>query len=171
MSDTLILVDAEDREIGYCEKQETHVKGLLHRAFSIFIFNGDTLLMQRRASGKYHSPGKWANSCCSHPRQGESLEKAAVRRLEEETGICDCTLREAGSFIYRAEFDNGLTEYEYDHVFIGEYGGDFTMNPEEADEMKFLPLDSIMENMRINPEAFTTWFITALPVALTGRER
>jgi isopentenyl-diphosphate delta-isomerase len=177
MEDKLILVNLKDEEIGSCGKMETHRKGLLHRAFSIFVFLKDSetgkvdkLLVQKRAADKYHSAGKWANSCCSHPRVGENLMQAATRRLPEETGITieRCPLIEAGSFIYRAEFENGLTEYEYDHVLIGVLHGDedFTRNPEEAEEMKFVAIDQLMEDVKNSPEKFAPWFITALPMAM-----
>ncbi|MDO4869290.1 MAG: isopentenyl-diphosphate Delta-isomerase [Bacillota bacterium] len=184
MEDKLILVNLSDEEIGTCGKLDAHRRGLLHRAFSIFVFTRnqktgkcDRLLIQRRAEGKYHSGGKWANSCCSHPRQGESLEEATARRLPEETGIStrDCPLEEAGSFVYRAVFDNGLTEYEYDHVFTGvlSLAGDeagFVRNPEEADEMLFADLDSICRDVERSPDQYAPWFITALPIAIRNVE-
>lgn len=177
MEDKLILVNLKDEEIGTCGKMETHRKGLLHRAFSIFVFcknpetgKVDKLLIQKRAAGKYHSGGKWANSCCSHPRVGESLAAASARRLPEETGISieRCPLIEAGSFVYRAEFENGLTEYEYDHVLIGVLQGDedYSRNPEEADEMKFVPLEQLIDDVKNSPEKYAPWFITALPMAM-----
>ena len=134
MEDQLILVDYDDQETGSMGKLEVHQKHLLHRAFSVFIFNGGKVIIQRRADHKYHSGGKWANTCCSHPRAGETLEEAVQRRLKEEAGI-ECPVKEAGSFIYYAPFDDGLAEYEYDHVFVGEYGGAFSPDPEEAQEI------------------------------------
>ena len=181
MEDRLILVNLKDEEIGTCGKMEAHRKGLLHRAFSIFIFLKDAesgecrkLLIQKRAAGKYHSAGKWANSCCSHPRHGESLEEAVRRRLPDETGIDAerCLLREEGSFVYRAEFDNGLSEYEYDHVFTGvlESSGEdsklFERNPEEAEEMVFADLNELCEDVKDSPGKYAPWFITALPIAM-----
>ena len=118
----LILVDPDDREIGFGEKTDVHRRGLLHRAFSVFLFDGDRVLIQQRAAGKYHSAGLWANTCCSHPRAGQGLTEAVVQRLEEECGIRGAKIREAGCFLYRASFPNGLTEYEYDHVKTG-YAG------------------------------------------------
>lgn len=182
MEDNLILVNMNDEEIGTCGKMETHEKGLLHRAFSIFVFSRnpesgkiDRLLIQKRAAGKYHSGGKWANSCCSHPRSGENLHDAAARRLPEETGITieRCPVIEEGSFIYRAEFDNGLVEYEYDHVLTGvvkreaaDVDVDFTRNPDEAEEMLFIDVDQLVEDVINSPEKYAPWFITALPIAM-----
>lgn len=161
----LILVDLDDNEIGRGEKLDVHRQGLLHRAFSVFLFNGDSLLIQRRAAEKYHSAGLWANTCCSHPRAGQSLQEAVAQRLEHECGITGAQVREAGSFVYCARFDNGLTEYEFDHVFVGEYAGDFTPNPEEASEMRFIPLEELKQDMLAHPEKYAVWFITALGIA------
>ncbi len=162
--DMLILVDYNDNEIGFDSKENVHKKGLLHRAFSVFLFDGDMLLIQRRAMNKYHSGGLWANTCCSHPRKGEKLINAAYRRLRQECNI-NADIHEAGSFIYRTEFENGLTEYEFDHIFIGTYSGDFTPNKDEADIMKFESVDKIMEDMIICPQKYASWFITALRIA------
>lgn len=161
----LILVDLDDNETGRGEKLDVHRRGLLHRAFSVFLFNGDSLLIQRRAADKYHSAGLWANTCCSHPRTGQSLREAVTLRLEHECGITGAEVREAGSFVYRASFANGLTEYEYDHVFVGEYDGEFTPNPEEASEMRFVPLRELKQDMLENPQRYAVWFITALGIA------
>lgn len=165
----LILVDPDDREIGRGEKMDVHRRGLLHRAFSVFLFDGDCLLIQRRASGKYHSAGLWANTCCSHPRVGQTLEDAASQRLREECGITGVALREAGSFIYRAVFPNRLTEYEADHVFIGEYAGDFFPDPEEIAELRYAPLAELKQDMMTCPEKYAPWFFTALGIAEAGR--
>ena len=186
MEDKLILVNLNDEEIGTCGKMQTHQEGRLHRAFSAFIFWQDPedahessknckLLIQKRAQGKYHSGGKWANSCCSHPRHGEDLRDAVFRRLPEETGMdaSICVLREEGSFVYRAEFANGLSEYEYDHVFTGlvtskssDIDGLFERNPEEADEMRFVDIDCLCQDVLDSPDKYAPWFITALPIAL-----
>ena len=165
----LILVDLDDRETGYGEKMDVHRRGLLHRAFSVFLFDGDRVLIQRRAEGKYHSAGLWANTCCSHPRAGETVPEAAKRRLREECGVEDVNLREAGSFVYRAAFPNGLTEYEFDHVLVGEYSGSFSADPEESSELRFVPLSELKQNMLVSPERYAAWFITALGIAEKGR--
>ena len=165
----LILVDLDDRETGYGEKMEVHRKGLLHRAFSVFLFDGDRVLIQRRAEGKYHSAGLWANTCCSHPRAGEPLPDAAARRLRLECGIDDVRLREAGRFVYRAVFPNGLTEYEYDHVLVGEYAGPFKPNPEEASELRYVPIETLKRDMLESPEKYAVWFFTALGIAENAR--
>lgn len=161
----LILVDLDGRETGYGEKMDVHRKGLLHRAFSVFLFDGDRILIQRRAEGKYHSAGLWANTCCSHPRIGESLQDAARERLLLECGITDVILQEAGHFVYRAVFPNGLTEYEYDHVLIGEYSGAFMPNPEEVSELRYVPLETLKQDMLTSPEKYAVWFFTALGIA------
>ena len=192
MEDKLILVDEQDRETGRAGKMEAHEKGLLHRAFSIFIFRRalldnpdgtrtfhDQLLIQQRAEGKYHSAGLWANSCCSHPRDGENLEEAAARRLPEETGFTvedlESPLEEKGAFLYKADFDNGLTEHEFDHVFVGQLKGDRldkapSPNPEEASQMLFLDVDEIMIDVLKNPGKYAAWFLPALLIATDGEE-
>ena len=164
--DTLILVDLDDREIGTISKLSVHKLGYLHRAFSVFLFQGDRLLIQRRAIGKYHSAGLYANTCCSHPRVGESLLEAAAKRLQLECGIEKVTLHEAGHFVYRAVFSNGLTEYEMDHVLVGEYAGPMKANPEEVAELFYVPIDELKKEMLINPECYAAWFFTALGIAL-----
>lgn len=165
----LILVDPDDREIGYGEKMEVHRKGLLHRAFSVFLFDGDRLLIQQRATGKYHCGGLWANTCCSHPYAGQPLPDAAARRLAEECGITGVSLREAGHFVYRAVFPNGLTEYEADHVFVGEYAGPFSPDPEEIAELRYVPLAELKKDMIANPDRYAPWFFTAIGIAEAGR--
>ena len=161
----LILVDLDDRETGTGEKLEIHRRGLLHRAFSVFLFDGERLLVQRRAAGKYHSAGLWANTCCSHPREGEPLAEAVLRRLEEECGIAGAEVQEAGSFVYRAVFPNGLTEYEVDHVFAGEYAGAFDPDPEEIAELRYAELPGLKKDMAAHPERYAAWFFTALGIA------
>lgn len=154
----VILVDKKDSPTGIMEKMEVHRKGLLHRAFSIFIFNlKGELLLQRRALEKYHSPGLWTNTCCSHPRPGEDIEEAAHRRLKEEMGF-DCQLNKSFSFIYRTDFENGLTEHEYDHVFRGTYDGEIELNPEEVCDYKFMDLPSIKLDLSRNGKAYSSWF-------------
>jgi len=166
MPEEVILVDEEDREIGKMEKIRAHQEGRLHRAFSIFIFSPDgRMLIQKRAKEKYHCGGLWANACCSHPRPGETLEEAVHRRLREELGF-DTELKEAFHFIYRATFPNGLTENEFDHVFIGFYSGPVQPNKEEVEEIKWVAPEEILEDMRKNPERYTPWFRIALEKVL-----
>lgn len=162
--DQLILVDLLDREIGQAPKMETHRKGLLHRAFSVFLLRGDCLWIQKRATGKYHSGGLWANTCCSHPRAGESLEEAVQRRLQQEVGV-QCPVRHLTSFVYRADFaGQGLAEYEYDHIFVGQYEGDLCPNPEEIEELRLVPMRELAEDMCQNPARYAAWFLTAFPM-------
>ena len=165
----LILVDLDDRVIGYGEKMEVHRKGLLHRAFSVFLFHGDRLLIQQRAAGKYHCGGMWANTCCSHPHAGQLLQDAVQQRLMEEYGITGVSLREAGCFVYRAVFPNGLTEYEMDHVFVGEYEGAFSPDPGEIAELRYVPLAELKKDMITNPEKYAPWFFTAIGIAETKK--
>ena len=154
----VILVDEADNAIGEMEKMEAHIKGVLHRAFSVFVLDGNNrLLLQRRALGKYHSPGLWTNTCCSHPRPGESVGDAAHRRMQEEMGF-DCLLDSVFTFIYHAKFDNGLTEHELDHVFIGFSDALPDPNPVEVHEYKWMPLPEITKDIRENPEIYTVWF-------------
>lgn len=157
MEDLLILVDENDKEIGTLGKTPVHEQGLLHRAFSVFIFNSNNeLLLQQRADGKYHSPGLWTNTCCSHPRQGESLEDAIYRRLEEEMGMtCDLTFQ--FSFIYKHEFANGLTEHELDHVYFGHTDQQPKPNPEEVKDWKYIHLDDLQQELEMLPERYSPW--------------
>lgn len=162
-SNHVILVDENDNEIGTEEKISAHKKGLLHRAFSIFIFDSKgRMLIQKRKKDKYHSGGLWTNACCSHPRPGEDINEAVHRRLKEEMGF-DTQLKEIFSFIYKATFDNGLTEYEYDHVFIGFYDGDVHPNPEEAEDYKWIEVEELTKDVAQHPEKYTVWFKIALP--------
>lgn len=156
--DRVVLVDEHDRETGTEWKLPAHENGLLHRAFSIFIFNarGEALL-QRRAMEKYHSGGLWTNTCCSHPRPGEAVEAAAHRRLREEMGF-DCALTHAFHFIYRAELDHGLTEHEFDHVFLGEYNQPPVLNTHEVCDWRWIPPDALDAEMAARPQDFTVWF-------------
>lgn len=154
----IILVDKDDNEIGVIEKLEAHQKSLLHRAISVFIFNKDgELLLQRRAFGKYHSSGLWTNTCCSHPNPGETTIEAGERRLVEEMGMI-CQLNSSFSFLYKAEFENGLTEHELDHVLIGHCDETPHLNPEEAIAFKWMSLEKIREEIKNNPNEFTAWF-------------
>jgi len=160
--DTIILVDNNDAEVGTMDKLEAHQKGLLHRAFSILILN-DTgkILLQQRAANKYHSANLWTNSCCSHPRPGETVVQTGQRRLFEEMGI-NCDLKEIGSFLYKHRFENGLTEHEYDHVLIGTHEGDPMPNPVEVQDYKWISPKALKEEMQLNPAKFTYWFAKAL---------
>ena len=154
----VILVDENDNQVGVMPKLEAHQKGLLHRAFSVFIFNSKyELLLQKRASSKYHSGGLWTNTCCSHPREGEEILDAAKRRLIEEMGI-DTSLRKVHDFIYKAELDNDLTEHEFDHVLYGIYNEDPIINEDEADDFKWIDMDSLNEDIKTNGNNYTIWF-------------
>ena len=154
----VILVDENDNQVGLMPKLEAHQKGLLHRAFSIFIFNSKyELLLQKRASSKYHSGGLWTNTCCSHPREGEDTLDAANRRLIEEMGI-ETSLRKVHDFIYKAELDNNLTEHEFDHVLYGIYNEDPIINKDEADDFKWIDMDSLNEDIKTNGDNYTIWF-------------
>jgi isopentenyl-diphosphate delta-isomerase len=160
--ETVILVNTADQPVGRMEKFEAHQRGLLHRAFSVFLFNerGETLL-QQRAAGKYHSPLLWTNSCCSHQREGESNLEAATRRLHEELGIDPSQiseLKDSFHFIYRAEFDNGLTEHELDHVILGQFDGTVTLNTEEVEAVRWISMPDLTREMEAHPEQFTAWF-------------
>lgn len=155
----LILVDENDKEIGTGEKLDVHKKGLLHRAFSILIFNSkNEMLLQKRAAHKYHSGGLWTNACCSHPRVGEKLEDAIHHRLVEEIGF-DCQLTKSFEFIYKVWFEKyNLFEHEYDHVFIGKCNGTVIPNPEEAEEIKWIALPELILDLKENPQKYTFWF-------------
>ena len=154
----VILVDKLDNPIGEMEKQEAHVKGLLHRAFSIFIFNDkEEILLHQRAHHKYHSGGLWTNTCCSHPRPGEHTHDAAIRRLVEEMGMV-CTLKEQFSFIYKAKLDNDLFEHELDHVFFGKSNEKPVLNKDEVADYKYLSIKSIQQDLIHNSNRYTAWF-------------
>jgi isopentenyl-diphosphate Delta-isomerase len=160
----VILVDEADMPVGKMEKIEAHRKALLHRAFSVFIFNSrGEMLLQRRAQGKYHSPGLWTNACCSHPRPDEDTAAAAIRRLHEELGFTT-RLEEIFSFIYRTAFDNGLTEFEFDHVFIGRFDGEVRPDPAEVSEFCHMDMDRIQTDLVARPEKYTSWFHLAFPL-------
>ncbi len=154
----VILVNTNDEPIGTMPKMEAHEKAVLHRAFSVFIMNskGETML-QQRAAHKYHSPLLWTNTCCSHQRMGESNIQAGKRRLQEEMGFTT-ELEEVTSFIYKAPFDNGLTEHELDHVMIGSFNGEPTINPEEVESWKWMKPKDIKKDIATNPERYTVWF-------------
>jgi isopentenyl-diphosphate delta-isomerase len=158
----VILVDEKDREIGTKEKLATHRDGDLHRAFSILVFDDHgQLLLQRRAASKYHSALLWSNTCCGHPRPGESLEHAAHRRLVEEMGF-DCDLSVEASFIYRAELENGLIENELDHVLVGRFIGIPDPCPQEVEAWRWTKLADLSDDMRQRPKLYTAWFGSTL---------
>lgn len=159
----VMLVNEADEITGEMEKLEAHRRGVLHRAFSVFIFNNrGELLLQRRALDKYHSPGLWTNTCCSHPSPGEELGQAARRRLLEEMGFT-APLDKLFSFIYQAEFANGLVEHEFDHVLAGVYEGPLRPDPAEVMEAAYYPLSQITTMLENDPETFTVWFRIAFP--------
>ena len=159
----VILVNESDEPSGAMEKMEAHKKGLLHRAFSIFIFNGKgDMLLHQRAANKYHSAGLWTNACCSHPQPGEETFFAARRRLKEETGF-DTTLEKIFDFIYKAEFDNGLIEYEFDHVFAGEHEGEINFNKNEIMDFCYSRIKDIRHSLQTHPQKYTAWFHLAFP--------
>ncbi len=158
MEEMVVLVNPEDQVVGLMEKQQAHVAGLLHRAFSVFIFNKKgELMLQQRAADKYHSPTLWTNTCCSHPRENETYKEAAHRRLQEEMGF-DTELTYSFNFIYKAQFENGLTEHELDHVFVGYYDDEPTLNPEEVMAYRWITIEDLETEMKQNPEHFTAWF-------------
>ncbi len=154
----VILVDKNDDEIGEMEKMEAHVKGKLHRAFSVFIFNSEgKLLIQKRAKKKYHSGGLWTNTCCSHPVPKEETKKGAIRRLEEEMGIRCNNLKEVYKFIYKKKFSNGLIEYEYDHVFFGKSNKEPVLNAEEVEIWKWIDIKNLKKEIKNNSKKYTYW--------------
>ncbi len=158
MKEMVILVDENDQEQGLMEKLEAHQKGLLHRAFSVFIFdNKGRMLLQQRAEGKYHGGLLWTNACCSHPLPGENVEAAARRRLREEMGFIT-DLEKVFAFTYRAEVENQLVEHEYDHVFAGVYEGEMKPDPKEVADTRYYEMESIRTKLEKEPELFTTWF-------------
>ena len=153
----VILVDAKDNKIGVEEKLKVHIEGQLHRAFSIFVFNSKKeMLLQKRAKIKYHSPGLWSNTCCSHPRPNKNILDEAKRKLKEEMGV-SCDLKEIFSFVYKANFGD-LTEYEYDHVFLGKFDEDPRLNKKEAEDWKWINFKELKKDVKENPEKYTYWF-------------
>lgn len=160
----IVLVDEQDNPTGVMEKMEVHRKALLHRAFSVFLFNSKgEMLLQRRAISKYHSGGLWTNTCCSHPYPGETPQEAGKRRMREELGF-EAEIQPAFSFIYKAALDNELTEYEFDHVLIGEYDGDVYPNEDEVGDYCYVNMDVLKENLQRHPMKYTAWFKIAFPM-------
>lgn len=170
-NDKLIWVDIFDNEIGFGDKLETHVKNQLHRAFSVFIVHDGKMLIQRRALGKYHSAGLWANACCSHPRWGESLADAVQKRMEEELGIAQGSIfpKELFAFNYFTQYD-GLSEYEIDHVFLVDYDGELNVDPDEIMELRWITFEKLQKEMQDAPQNFSTWFLIATPRVLKNIE-
>jgi len=166
----VILVDGQDGQVGRMEKLEAHRKGLLHRAFSVFIFNErNEMLLQQRAITKYHSGGLWTNACCSHPRPGEETEAAASRRLQEELGF-STPLTKIFDFHYNAAFDNGLTEHEFDHVYVGKYSDKIDPNPSEVQDYCYKKVEEILTTLQSHPHKYTAWFRIAFPQVTTWLE-
>ena len=176
MKELLILVDEQDNEIGFLDKLSVHELGKLHRAFSLFIFNSaGKLLLQQRADEKYHSAGLWSNTCCSHPRWGETLGEAANRRLKEEMGLT-CAMQPVFSFVYKTSFSNGLTEHEFDHVYTGLTDEIPKPNPEEVKDWKYVGLEDLQLHITQTPQHYTEWLKICLPAIIarlkhTGHER
>lgn len=159
----VILVNEQDEQVGTMEKIEAHRKAVLHRAFSVFIFNSKgEMLLQQRALGKYHSGGLWTNACCGHPSPDELTADAAARRLEEEMGFTT-ELNELFNFTYRHAFDNGLTEYEFDHVFAGYWDAPVFPSHEEVNDYCLLSLEDIRSSLTAHPQQFTVWFRIVFP--------
>lgn len=167
--DEVIYVDEEDREVGTGEKLLTHQKGILHRAISVFVFNSKgELMLQKRAKTKYHSVGLWSNTCCSHPRPGEDTAVAARRRLKEEMGL-DLPVREVHELRYKTQFPNGLIENEHDHIFVAESDATPVLNPEEAEDWKWVTPTELKKDMAARPEVYSYWLKLSLDDVLTRR--
>lgn len=159
----VILVDEHDRELGFMEKMEAHEKALLHRAFSVFIFNErGEMLLQQRALSKYHSGGLWTNACCSHPRPTEETSRAAMRRLQEEMGFTTA-IHKVFDFTYKVAFENGLTEHEFDHVFVGTYDGSIHANENEVAAYEYKCMEAIETELSLQNDQYTAWFHIAFP--------
>jgi len=164
MEQLLVLVNEHDEEIGLMEKMEAHRKALLHRAFSVFIFNTKgEMLLQQSALTKYHSGGLWTNACCSHPYPYETPSEAAIRRLKEELGFTT-TVAPTFQFMYKAALDNELTEHEFDHVLIGQYEGPFELNEEEVAAVEYVGMNQLRNDINLYPEKYTAWFLIAFPM-------
>lgn len=158
----VVIVNSKNRKIGVEEKMKAHREGILHRAFSVFLFNSKgEMLIQKRAEDKYHSNGLWSNTVCSHPRPGETYKQAIRRRLMEEMGLV-CPVKKLFSFVYNAGFQNGLTENEHDSVFIGRYDGDPLPNPAEIQACRWVPMEELRRDMKENPHAYSVWFKIAM---------
>lgn len=170
MSEKVILVNEQDEWVGLADKMQAHKDGLLHRAFSVFVFNSkNELLIQQRADHKYHSPGLWSNTCCSHPRKGESTFSAAHRRMKEELGF-DCDIEKAFVFRYKSDVGGGLIENEYDHIYTGYSDKIPQINPEEVQDFRFIPISELLVRVEKEPETFTAWLKLALPLFISHIE-
>ncbi len=168
MMEEVIVVDNDDNFLGTMEKMEAHQKGVLHRAFSVYLVNDKgEFLLQKRAHNKYHSAGLWANACCSHPRPDETTMAAAVRRLGEEMGIA-ASLEHIYHFTYRTEFANGLIEHELDHVYLGTFNGSPSPDPAEVMEWKFMSTDDIITDVKAHPENYTEWFKLSYEIVIVN---
>ncbi len=158
MEEQVVLISENDEVLGLMEKMQAHENGILHRAFSVFLFNDKgEMLLQKRASEKYHSPEQWTNAVCSHPRIEETYFQGAKRRLKEELGI-ETKLTEKFNFIYKAEVGENLWEHELDYVFTGNFNGDFVLNKKEVSEVRYISMEDLDKEMKANPENFTKWF-------------
>lgn len=163
MEEVVVLVNERDEEIGQMPKMEAHVKGVLHRAFSIFVFDVNRrIMLQQRALTKYHSPGLWTNTCCSHPREGEAVLDAGLRRLQEEMGFVT-ELNKVFDFVYKSDVGQGLIEHEFDHVLIGHYNAEPVINPAEVEDWKWMEAEDILKDMEASPDRYTVWFRIAMP--------
>ena len=165
MEKKIVAVDIYDKKIGMVTKEDAHKNAILHRAFSVFLYHDGKLLIQQRAFDKYHSGGLWANTCCSHPRTDNIIEEAKGR-LVEEVGIRCGELKELFVFNYFSKYKEDLFEYEIDHVLIGEYDGDFVLNKDEVNDMKWVSFEKLEREMTTNPQKFATWFLIAAPRVL-----
>ena len=161
-NDELIMVDIFDNPIGKISKQKAHENPILHRAFSVFLYDKNKMLIQQRALEKYHSGGLWANTCCSHPRSNDLLTDAK-NRLFEEVGIKTNNLKELFSFSYLSKYADNLFEYEFDHVIVGKYSGDYKINKNEVADLKWIDIDELAKDMATNPQKYATWFLIACP--------
>ena len=158
MEEQVVLVSEKDEVLGVMDKMQAHENGILHRAFSVFLFNDKgEMLLQKRAADKYHSPNQWTNAVCSHPRMGETYMEAAQRRLKEELGI-ETPITYRFNFLYKADVGQNLWEHELDHVFTGNFEGEFKLNEEEVSEVRYISIDELDKEMSANPENFTEWF-------------
>lgn len=160
--ENLILVDTMDKVIGEAEKMTAHLRPTLHRAFSVLLYHENKVLIQRRALSKYHSGGLWANTCCSHPRTLDT-KTDALKRLQEEVGIVVNDIEEVFSFVYYAKYNDNLYEYEYDHVFVGDWQGEWCVNKDEVCDLKWVDIDDLLLDMTVRPQNYAVWFLSLMP--------